>query len=133
LIGFSVFVLFGGRFTAKTIKGTCAGACRTVRRLTGRLLCRYGCSLTCLSQFPVVVLKIDRTFVTGLCDSADSRALAHTLTALGKTLGLQTLAEGVEEPAQLEILKHEECDLGQGLSVRTPTDRRGHPGPPAVA
>jgi diguanylate cyclase (GGDEF)-like protein len=80
-------------------------------------------SLAYLSQFPVDVLKIDRTFVTGLCDSADSRALAHTLIQLGKTLGLETLAEGIEDPAQLEILKHERCDLGQGLPVRTPTDR----------
>jgi diguanylate cyclase (GGDEF)-like protein len=77
-------------------------------------------SLAYLSQFPVDVLKIDRTFVTGLCDSADSRALAHTLIALGKTLGLETLAEGIENPAQLEILKHEQCDLGQGYLFARP-------------
>ena len=62
-------------------------------------------SLAYLRQFPVDVLKIDRTFVTGLSDSADSRALAHTLIQLGKTLGLQTLAEGIEERAQLEVLR----------------------------
>ncbi len=77
-------------------------------------------SLAYLSQFPVDVLKIDRTFVTGLSDSADSRALAHTLIQLGKTLGLETLAEGIEEEAQLEILKHEQCDLGQGYLFARP-------------
>jgi diguanylate cyclase (GGDEF)-like protein len=77
-------------------------------------------SLGYLSQFPVDVLKIDRTFVTGLSDSADSRALAHTLIQLGKTLGLQTLAEGIEEQAQLEVLRHEQCDLGQGYLFARP-------------
>jgi diguanylate cyclase (GGDEF)-like protein len=77
-------------------------------------------SLAYLSQFPVDVLKIDRTFVTRLTESADSRALAHTLIQLGKTLGLETLAEGIEEHAQLEILKHEQCDLGQGYLFARP-------------
>jgi diguanylate cyclase (GGDEF)-like protein len=77
-------------------------------------------SLAYLSQFPVDVLKIDRTFVTGLSDSADSRALAHTLIQLGKTLGLQTLAEGIEEQAQLEVLRHEQCELGQGYLFARP-------------
>ena len=79
-------------------------------------------SLAYLSQFPVDVLKIDRTFVTGLSDSAESRALAHTLIALGKTLGLETLAEGIEDPTQLEILKHEQCDLGQGYLFARPPE-----------
>jgi diguanylate cyclase (GGDEF)-like protein len=91
-------------------------------------------SLAYLSQFPVDVLKIDRTFVTGLSDSADSRALAHTLIQLGKTLGLETLAEGIEDQAQLEILKHEQCDLGQGyLFARplVPEDIQGYLSPMA--
>jgi EAL domain-containing protein (putative c-di-GMP-specific phosphodiesterase class I) len=79
-------------------------------------------SLAYLSQFPVDVLKIDRTFVTRLSDSADSRALARTLIQLGKSLGLETLAEGIEEHAQLEILKHEQCDLGQGYLFARPLD-----------
>jgi diguanylate cyclase (GGDEF)-like protein len=77
-------------------------------------------SLAYLSQFPVDVLKIDRTFITGLSDSAESRALVHTLIQLGKTLGLETLAEGIEDPAQLEILKYEQCDLGQGYLFARP-------------
>ncbi len=78
-------------------------------------------SLAYLRQFPADVLKIDRAFVTGLTDSADSRALAHTLIQLGKTLRLQTLAEGIETQAQLEILKHEQCDFGQGYLFACPS------------
>jgi EAL domain-containing protein (putative c-di-GMP-specific phosphodiesterase class I) len=92
-------------------------------------------SLAYLRQFPVDVLKIDRTFVTGLCDSADSRALAHTLIVLGKTLGLETLAEGIEDPAQLEILKHEQCDLGQRYLFARPLtvdDIHGYLPPPGA-
>jgi EAL domain-containing protein (putative c-di-GMP-specific phosphodiesterase class I) len=48
-------------------------------------------SLAYLRQFPV---DVDRVFVTGLTDSADSRALAHTLIQLGKTLGLKHLPRG---------------------------------------
>jgi diguanylate cyclase (GGDEF)-like protein len=77
-------------------------------------------SLAYLRQFPVDVLKIDRAFVSGLTDSADSRALAHTLIQLGKTLGLQALAEGIEERAQLEVLKREQCELGQGFLFARP-------------
>jgi EAL domain-containing protein (putative c-di-GMP-specific phosphodiesterase class I) len=77
-------------------------------------------SLAYLRQFPVDILKIDRAFITGLADSADSRALVHTLIALGKTLGLQALAEGIEDQDQLEILKYEQCDLGQGFLFARP-------------
>ena len=53
-------------------------------------------SLAYLRQFPVDSLKIDRTFITGLALSSEAHALTHTLIQLGKALGLQTLAEGVE-------------------------------------
>jgi EAL domain-containing protein (putative c-di-GMP-specific phosphodiesterase class I) len=80
------------------------------------------CSLAYLRQFPVDSLKIDRAFITGMASSEDSRALAHTLIQLGKTLGLQTLAEGIEEPEQLEALRQERCDLGQGYLFARPLD-----------
>ncbi len=58
-------------------------------------------SLAYLRQFPVDLLKIDRTFITGLALSSEAQALAHTLIQLGKALGLQTLAEGVEHDNQV--------------------------------
>jgi diguanylate cyclase (GGDEF)-like protein len=79
-------------------------------------------SLAYLRQFPVDALKIDRSFMTGIASSHEAGALMHTLIQLGKTLGLETLGEGIEEPAQLEQLKREECDSGQGFLFARPLD-----------
>jgi diguanylate cyclase (GGDEF)-like protein len=77
-------------------------------------------SLGYLRQFPIDSVKIDRSFVNDLASSADADALAHTLIQLGKTLGIQTLAEGVEEPAQAHQLRAEGCDLAQGFLFARP-------------
>lgn len=77
-------------------------------------------SLAYLRQFPVDSLKIDRTFITGLALSREARALAHTLIQLGKALGLQTLAEGVEQRSQVRELQREGCDLAQGFLFARP-------------
>jgi diguanylate cyclase (GGDEF)-like protein len=79
-------------------------------------------SLAYLRQFPVDALKIDRSFMSGIASSREASALMHTLIQLGKTLGLETLGEGIEEHAQLEQLKHEECDSGQGFLFARPLD-----------
>jgi diguanylate cyclase (GGDEF)-like protein len=79
-------------------------------------------SLAYLRQFPVDALKIDRSFITGISSSREASALMHTLIQLGKTLGLETLGEGIEEHAQLEQLKHEDCDSGQGFLFARPLD-----------
>jgi diguanylate cyclase (GGDEF)-like protein len=72
-------------------------------------------SLAYLQQFPVDSLKIDRTFIAGMGLSTEGDALIHTLMQLGKALHLQTLAEGIEESSQLEQLRAEQCDVGQGF------------------
>ncbi|MHB8234429.1 MAG: putative bifunctional diguanylate cyclase/phosphodiesterase, partial [Solirubrobacteraceae bacterium] len=77
-------------------------------------------SLAYLRQFPVDSLKIDRTFITGLARSSEAHALTHTLIQLGKALGLQTLAEGVEEQSQVRELQLEGCDLAQGFLFARP-------------
>jgi diguanylate cyclase (GGDEF)-like protein len=77
-------------------------------------------SLAYLRQFPVDSLKIDRTFITGLALSSEAHALTHTLIQLGKALGLQTLAEGVEEHSQVRALQLEGCDLAQGFLFARP-------------
>jgi diguanylate cyclase (GGDEF)-like protein len=79
-------------------------------------------SLAYLRQFPVDALKIDRSFITGISSSREAGALMHTLIQLGKALGLETLGEGIEEHAQLEQLKCEECDSGQGFLFARPLD-----------
>lgn len=77
-------------------------------------------SLAYLQQFPVDSLKIDRSFVAGIGKSPESKALIHTLVQLGSTLGLTTIAEGIEDAAQLELLKAEHCDKGQGFLFAHP-------------
>jgi len=77
-------------------------------------------SLAYLSQFPVDVLKIDRTFIRSMATSSDSAALVHTLIQLGKTLDITTLAEGIEEPEHLRALQREHCELGQGFLLGRP-------------
>ena len=77
-------------------------------------------SLAYLSQFPVDAMKIDRSFIGGIASSKASAALIHTLVQLGKTLNIETLAEGIEEPAQLAALQRERCDHGQGFLFARP-------------
>jgi diguanylate cyclase (GGDEF)-like protein len=77
-------------------------------------------SLAYLRQFPVDSLKIDRTFITNFARSSEAHALTHTLIQLGKALGLETLAEGVEEHDQVRELQLEGCDLAQGFLFSRP-------------
>ncbi|HZQ63602.1 MAG TPA: EAL domain-containing protein [Gaiellaceae bacterium] len=79
-------------------------------------------SLAYVRQFPVDAIKIDRTFVSGTAATGQSDALVHTLIQLGKTLGLETLGEGIEEPGQLARLQREQCDLGQGFLLARPLE-----------
>jgi diguanylate cyclase (GGDEF)-like protein len=79
-------------------------------------------SLAYLRQFPADALKIDRSFIDGIATSKASAALIHTLVQLGKTLDIETLAEGIEDQAQLETLQREQCDHGQGFLFSRPLD-----------
>jgi len=77
-------------------------------------------SLSYLQKFPVDVLKIDRAFVEGVARGGSDAALARTIIALGATLGLRTVAEGVEEQAQRHQLQLLGCQLGQGFLFARP-------------
>ena len=77
-------------------------------------------SLAYIRQFPIDVLKIDRSFVSAMAGSRESDMLVHTLLQLGKSLGLETLAEGIETEAQLDELARLECDSGQGFLLGKP-------------
>jgi diguanylate cyclase (GGDEF)-like protein len=72
-------------------------------------------SLSYLKQFPVDVLKIDRTFVAGLPEDKDDVALVEAIMAMGHSLNLQVVAEGVETAEQLEFLRALGCDMIQGF------------------
>ena len=72
-------------------------------------------SLTHLKQFPVNILKIDQTFIAGLCESADDAAIVRALIGLGHSLGMETVAEGIETKAQAAFVTRCGCTLGQGF------------------
>jgi diguanylate cyclase (GGDEF)-like protein len=81
-------------------------------------------SLGYLTRLPLDVLKIDRTFVRDLDADGPIRkqanAIARTVSYLGKALGLEVLAEGVETEAQLAMLSASECDAVQGFLFAKP-------------
>ena len=79
-------------------------------------------SLAYLQQFPVDILKIDRSFVVNATTSAEGRVLLHAMVQLGRALGLETLAEGIEDHSQLDLLRAEGCELGQGFLVARPME-----------
>jgi EAL domain-containing protein (putative c-di-GMP-specific phosphodiesterase class I) len=79
-------------------------------------------SMAYLRQFPADILKIDRSFVAEVDGSTDSAALIHTLVELGRTLGLITLAEGIEDDVRLDWLRYEHCDVGQGFIFSRPVE-----------
>jgi diguanylate cyclase (GGDEF)-like protein len=79
-------------------------------------------SLAYLRQFSVDALKIDRSFIRGVAASSESAALIHTLVRLGKTLNLETLAEGIEDHDQLRALQRQDCDMGQGFLLARPLE-----------
>jgi diguanylate cyclase (GGDEF)-like protein len=82
-------------------------------------------SLAHLSRFPVDALKIDRSFVSGLENNEEGETLIRTLVQLGKTLSIETFAEGIERQRELLLLKDEECDSGQGFLFARPLDKAG--------
>ena len=77
-------------------------------------------SLAYLRRFQVDILKIDRTFIASMTSSEQSSTLVHSLVQLGKSLGLDTVAEGIEEQQQLEQLRDEQCDTAQGFLYAKP-------------
>jgi diguanylate cyclase (GGDEF)-like protein len=79
-------------------------------------------SLAYLRQFPIDVLKIDRAFVSAISETKEAAALVHTLVQLGKVLGLETIAEGVETDDQRARLRAEEVDGGQGFLFARPLE-----------
>ena len=72
-------------------------------------------SLAYLKRFPVDSVKIDYTFVRNIANDPDDLAIIRAIIALGHTLDLKVIAEGVETVTQLEILRRQQCDEFQGF------------------
>lgn len=78
-------------------------------------------SLAYLASFPLAQLKIDRTFVQQLGQASGSTVIIRTILDLGKSLGLRTIAEGVETEMQYQILRDLGCSMFQGYYFGRPT------------
>ncbi len=72
-------------------------------------------SLAHLKRFPVHVLKIDRSFVAGVGRNPDDSTIVRALIALGSSLGVETVAEGIETFEQAKLIQAYGCDIGQGF------------------
>ncbi len=77
-------------------------------------------SLAQLKRFPIDTLKVDRSFIRELARDAEDRAITKAIIAMGKTLSLTIVAEGVETPEQKAFLREEACDEMQGFYFSTP-------------
>ena len=77
-------------------------------------------SLAYLRRFPMDTLKIDRSFVDRLGGDSEDVALVRTIVRLGQSLGMSTVAEGIEDTAQLAALQELGCDLAQGYFLSRP-------------
>lgn len=73
-----------------------------------------------LKELPVDVLKIDRSYISGLTVNSKDEAIASAMVALGQKLQMRVIAEGVETPEQLDILRELGCDAFQGFLVSKP-------------
>lgn len=77
-------------------------------------------SLAQLAALPVDKLKIDRSFITNVCNDKQNAEISRTIIALGRTLNKTVIAEGIENPDQLQFLQNEGCDEGQGFLFARP-------------
>src|ERR1700730_1282149 len=78
-------------------------------------------SLGMLRAFPFDKIKLDRLFISGLADNPQAIAIVRAVLALGKSLSIPVLAEGIETAEQFEVLRREGCDEAQGFLLRYPT------------
>jgi len=98
-------------------------------------------SLAYLRHLAVDIIKIDPSFVAGLGEDATLAMLTRTIIQVGHDLGIEVVAEGIERPEHLELLREMGCGLGQGYLIAGPMDARsvealiagGWPGVPGPA
>lgn len=105
---------------------TAAAELQRVRRLGVRLaLDDFGAghtSLTHLRRLPIGVLKIDKSLIANIRESAEDRRILGAVTALAQILDLRVVAEGIESTAQADLVRVAGCQFGQGFLFSAPVD-----------
>ncbi|MEO6988121.1 MAG: bifunctional diguanylate cyclase/phosphodiesterase [Aquihabitans sp.] len=74
-------------------------------------------SLSYVRRFSLDMLKIDKSFIDGIVTSPEDRAIVQHVVGLAHALGMSTVAEGVEQPEQLQVLRMLGCELAQGYAM----------------
>jgi EAL domain-containing protein (putative c-di-GMP-specific phosphodiesterase class I) len=82
-------------------------------------------SLSYLRRFSLDVLKIDRSFVSDMVSNTESREIVKTILRLGRNLGIEVIAEGVETAEQVSLLQSLGCEYAQGYFFSEPLDQSG--------
>ena len=77
-------------------------------------------SLSYLKKFPIDVIKIDRAFVSDVDSNSEDAAIVSAIIAMASSLGLDTIAEGVETVEQMNFLRSKQCTIGQGYLFSEP-------------
>ena len=77
-------------------------------------------SLGCLRDFPFHTIKIDKSFVTNVCRDPHVLAVAHATVNVIENLGMVSVAEGIEDPAEVAALQAMGCRYGQGYLFARP-------------
>jgi EAL domain-containing protein (putative c-di-GMP-specific phosphodiesterase class I) len=77
-------------------------------------------SLAQIKHFPIDTLKVDRSFIRNIPQDAEDKAITEAIIAMGKTLSLRVVAEGVETVEQMNFLKDHSCDEMQGYYFSKP-------------
>ncbi len=95
--------------------------CRALRRLNVKVaIDDFGTgysSLSSLKRLPVDIVKIDRSFVSGVLADRHDATIAETIISISKYFGFESLAEGVEQPGELAWLRQRGCRYAQGYAI----------------
>lgn len=81
-------------------------------------------SLSYLKRFPIDVLKIDRSFISGALDDPSDASLVEAVVMIGHSLNLQLVGEGIETQQHFDYLKQLGCDYGQGYHMSKPIEAK---------
>lgn len=77
-------------------------------------------SLSYLKRLPIDIIKIDRSFIRDIERDPDDKVIASTIVSMARSLGLKTIAEGVESAHQFKYLRETGCDAAQGFFLSYP-------------